>query len=272
MKTIIAPTDFSAMSYNACLYAAEMARDINAKLLLLHVIELPVSVAEFPVSEEVFEEISMEDELEKLKNKLSVETDSKVDIDTRNILGSVEFELKELCKAINPFLVIMSSHTTSALDRFFMGSTTVYSATHLRYPVLVVPANVKYKPVKKIALASDLKNIYAVPVREIETLIKTFNAVTFEIYYAGRNEENINKHSVDSLLLDHRLLNLNPEFYFVEDEDIMRGVTALAEKDEADILIIIPKKHGPFHKSKTKDFIFYSSVPVLAIHEDDVIT
>jgi hypothetical protein len=63
MKTIIAPTDFSPISYNACLYAAKMALDINANLVLLHVMELPLSVAEFPVTEDIFDEISMEEEL-----------------------------------------------------------------------------------------------------------------------------------------------------------------------------------------------------------------
>jgi len=34
MKTIIAPTDFSAVSLNAVNYAADMAQDINAELIL----------------------------------------------------------------------------------------------------------------------------------------------------------------------------------------------------------------------------------------------
>jgi hypothetical protein len=34
--------------------------------------------------------------------------------------------------------------------------------------------------------------------------------------------------------------------------------------------MIIPKKHGPFHKSQAKDFVFYSDIPVMAVHENDV--
>jgi hypothetical protein len=164
----------------------------------------------------------------------------------------------------------MGTYTTSLLDRFFLGSTTVYSTKHLHYPVLVIPSNTTYKPIKKIALASDLKDIYEAPAHEIETIVKSFNA-EFEVFYAGKNEKTINKSAVNSLLLDHRLLDLNPKFYFVEDEDIMRGVTSLAKTHAIDFIIIIPKKHGPFHKSQSRDFIFYTNVPVMAIHENDLV-
>jgi nucleotide-binding universal stress UspA family protein len=270
MKTIIAPTDFSSISYNACLYAAKMAEDINAELVLLHAMELPIAVAEFPVTEDLFDEIGMEKELEALKNKLSTETNNKVKIHTKNILGSTEYEIKELCKIKEPFAVVMGTHSTSLLDRFFLGSTTVYSAKHLRYPVLIIPSNTTYNPIKKIALASDLKDIYEVPVHEIETIVKDFNA-ELEIFYVGKNQKNINRSTLGSLLLDHRLINLNPQFHFIKDEDIMKGVTSLAKKHAIDLLIIIPKKHGPFHKSQSRDFIFYADVPVMAIHENDMV-
>jgi len=269
MKTIIAPTDFSSVSYNACLYAAKMAEDLKAKLVLLHVMELPIAVAEFPVTEDVFDEISMEKELKQLQTKLLAETNNKVIIHTKNILGSAEYEIKELCKISKPFAVVMATHTTGLLDRFFLGSTTVYSARHLRYPVLVVPSNAIYKPIKKIALASDLKDIYEIPVQKIEMIVKQFDA-ELEIFYIGKSEQDINRHTVESLLLDHRLLNLCHHFYFAEDKDIMLSVTSLAKKHETDMILIIPKKHGPFHKSQTKDFVFYSSVPVMVVHENDV--
>lgn len=246
-----------------------MAEDIKAELILLHVMELPIAVAEFPVTEDVFDEIGMEKELKQLRTKLLAETNNKVNIHTKNILGSAEYEIKELCKIKKPFAVIMGTHSNSLLDRFFLGSTTVYSAKHLLYPVLAIPSNGIYKPIKKIALASDLKDIYEVPAHEIETIVKSFNA-EFEVFYAGKNEKIINRNTVGSLLLDHRLLDLNPQFHFIQDEDIMKGVVSLAKKRSIDILIIIPKKHGPFHKSQSRDFIFYADVPVMAIHENDM--
>ena len=271
MKTIIAPTDFSTVSENACLYAAKLAADIKAELVLLHAMELPIAVAEYPVSEDLFDEAGMEEELEALKNKLLAATNNKINIKIKNILGSPEYEIKELCKTAKPFAVVMATHSNSALDRFFLGSTTVYSAKQLRYPVIVVPHNAKYQTIKKIALASDLKDVYDMPAEEIETIVKLFNA-QFEVFYSAKNERVINRDSIGSVLLDHRLLTLNPQFHVVQNEDILMGITNLAKEHNVDMLMIIPKKHGPFHKSQSRDFVFYSDVPVMAIHENDLVS
>jgi nucleotide-binding universal stress UspA family protein len=48
MRTIIAPTDFSAVSLNAVNYAADLAVAINAELILLHVVQIPITVSEIP--------------------------------------------------------------------------------------------------------------------------------------------------------------------------------------------------------------------------------
>jgi nucleotide-binding universal stress UspA family protein len=269
MKTIIAPTDFSSVSYNACLYATKMAADIKAELVLLHVAELPAAAAEFPIMQEAFDEIDMQEELNELRDKLLAETNKNVNIETKHILGSVEYEIKELCNEKVPFVVVMGTHSYSLIDRVFIGSTTLYSVKHLRYPVLVIPSNVQYKPVKKIALASDMKNIYEVPAHEIEMIVKYFKA-ELQIFYAGKDRQQISRNSLAGLLLDHRLENLHPQLFYIEDEDVLKGVSSLAEKNQTDIVMIIPKKHGLFHRSQSKDFIFYSDIPVMAIHENDV--
>ena len=269
MKTIIAPTDFSSVSYNACLYAAKMAEDIKATLVLLHVRELPVAATEFPIMQEAFDEIDMQEELNELRDKLLAATNNKISIQTKHIPGSVEYEIKELCNETAPFAVVMGTHSYNLVDRFFVGSTTLYSIKHLRYPVLVIPSNVQYKPVKKIALATDMKNVYETPAHEIEMIVKYFKA-ELQIFYAGKDKQQINRNSLAGLLLDHRLENLRPELFYIEDEDVLKGVSLLAEKHQADLVMIIPKKHGLFHRSQSKDFIFYSDIPVMAIHEDDV--
>ena len=123
--------------------------------------------------------------------------------------------------------------------------------------------------IKKIALASDLQNIYKIPVQEIETIVNLFKA-EFEIVFVAKNKNDINRNSVQSLILDRRLANLNPKFHFIENKDVLQGVTSIAKQHNIDLLIIIPKNHGPFHKSQSKDFIFYSPIPLMAIHEHDV--
>jgi len=45
MRTIVAPTDFSSVSINALNYAADLAAAIEADLILLHVVQIPITVS-----------------------------------------------------------------------------------------------------------------------------------------------------------------------------------------------------------------------------------
>jgi len=103
MKKIIAPTDFSPLAENACLYAAGLAADIKAELQLFHTVELPLSIADYPVSAELFDEAGVAKELEALKSKLRAATNDKVTIKTKNVLGFADHEISELCNRIKPF-------------------------------------------------------------------------------------------------------------------------------------------------------------------------
>jgi len=266
VRTIIAPTDFSDVSNNAAHYAAKMAEDVNAQLILLHVMELPLTVTEFPVTEAVFDEISMEDELKTLKSELLKETKGKIKIHVTNILGSVEYELKEICNIEKPFAVVMGTHTHGTLERFFLGSTTVYSTRHLECPVLIVPEGAAYKPIRKVGLASDMKYIYSVPLNQIESVLNAFGA-SLDVFHVNRKPKNIQKDSVESILLKQRLLALNPRFSTINDEDVEHGVEALAKKSDTDLIVVIPRSHRFLHKAQSSEFIFRSSLPVMAIHE-----
>ena len=45
MRTIVAPTVFSSVSIYALNYAADLAAAIEADLILLHVVQIPITVS-----------------------------------------------------------------------------------------------------------------------------------------------------------------------------------------------------------------------------------
>ena len=57
MKVILAATDFSDASANAVAYAAQFAKKVSAKLILLHVYHIPVITSEAPIVIPPLEEI-----------------------------------------------------------------------------------------------------------------------------------------------------------------------------------------------------------------------
>jgi len=74
MKTIIVPTDFSPISTNAMNFAADMAVNINASLMLLHVYQVPVSMTDVPVVMVSSEELrkSSEAKLQEIKKRCRI--------------------------------------------------------------------------------------------------------------------------------------------------------------------------------------------------------
>ncbi|HLK29639.1 MAG TPA: universal stress protein, partial [Puia sp.] len=107
MKPILVPTNFSASSVNAAKYATDMALAIHADLHLLHVMQIPASNAEIPLTEEIYNEMKEGDEeaLKKMKADLEKQTKGKINIVTIFQVGSVEHQLEAYCNRQKPFVV-----------------------------------------------------------------------------------------------------------------------------------------------------------------------
>jgi nucleotide-binding universal stress UspA family protein len=272
MKTIIAPTDFSAVSLNAVNYAADLAVSVNAELVLLTVIQIPLTVAEAPLPEFEYDILieEGEKELASLVEKLSVRTNNKIKIDSKLSVGSVMHELQETCFIKEPFAVVMATKEASAVERFFLGSNTLFAANTLKYPVLIVPPNAAFAGLKKIALASDLKEIQLRPVEALKQWLKIFGSKLDVVNVLGGNEPETTTVTA-SISLENLLPEYNPQFYFITKEKVEKGVYQFMEENKPDLLVVIPKEHGIlsgiFHKSNSKPFILRPHIPVLAISE-----
>lgn len=266
MKTIIAPTDFSNVSVNALNYAADLALTLNANLLLLHANELPFAIPEAPLTGLIYNEIDTEEELLKLKTELLARTNYKIKVDAKQVTGTIENELIKMCDYREPFAVVMGTHGKGVVESVFIESTTVYLAKHFKYPVMVIPEDVSFRPIKKVALASDMKNIYDLPFDQIKLLVETFNA-SLDVVHVDKTGKGGARHFIRISLLSHYLRDLKPHFHFVKSDDTEKGVSRFAEENNIDVVLVQPKKHGLFHRSDSRRFIFYSPVPVVAIHE-----
>jgi nucleotide-binding universal stress UspA family protein len=275
MKTIIIPTDFSVNATNAVNYAADMAKDIGASLLLLHVYQVPVSVTEVPVvliSEEELRR-SAESGLNKLKNDVEHITSGAIKIYTESRLGDTVDELEELSNQIKPFAIIMGTKGGSGLEHALFGSTTLKAIRHISWPVIAVPPGTEYgKGIKKIGFACDFKEVVkATPTPLIKEVIKQFNAELHVLNVDYHNRHFKPETPEQSLLLHTMFEDLNPVYDFIEHEDIEDGINQFAEKNNLDLIITIPKKHklldGLFRKSSTKQLLAGAHIPVMCVHE-----
>jgi len=275
MKTIIVPTDFSPIAKNAMNFAADMAININASLMLLHVYQVPVSMTDVPVVMVSAEELrkSSEAKLQEIKEAVMHITSGKIKIYTEARLGDVADELEDVCQHIQPFAVIMGTRGTSGVERVLFGSTTLTAIRHLKWPVIVVPPGKEYGTgINKIGFACDFdKVIESTPIQFIKNMLKEFGAElhVLNVDHEGRHFKP--ETPEESVMLHTLLEDLNPNYHFIENVDIEDGINAFVEENHIDLLITIPKKHtfldNLFKKSSTKQLVTQSHVPVMCVHE-----
>ena len=272
MRTIIAPVNFTPNSKNAARYAADMALAVQADLYLLYVLQLPVSVAEFPLNDYVFNEMreSGVEALKQLSEELVKRTEGKVAIFVHMETGPVECRIEEFCQEKHPFVVVMGASGHS-LETALAGSSVVAAIRHLPYPLIVVPESVGFNQIRKVVLACDLDDISGgVPVKpaflkEMRDLFQT----RFEIVNVNTGRQVRTTTAVmDGEAWKSCLQESFPEIHVVDTGDVETGVDQYLSEQGADMLFVFPKKHNffEFHKSHAKRLALNGTVPVMSIH------
>lgn len=275
MKTIIIPTDYSPVATNALHFGIEMAKAINASVMLLHVYQVPVSFTDTPIVLVSVEDLrkNAEEKMRILREEVEHITSGKIKVYTETRLGNIVDELMDITDKIKPFAVVMGSKGASGLEKALFGSTTLSAIRHLRAPVICVPPGRTWGTgIHKVGFACDFKNVVnTTPGAEITDFVNTFKAELHVLNVDYHNKHFSPDTPEQSALLHTLLENANPVYHFIEHPDIEDGINEFAEKNNLDLIIAIPKKHklleGLFHASSTKQLVFHSHVPVLCVHE-----
>ena len=273
MKPIVVPVNFTGSSSNAARYAADMALAVQGELHLIHVVQFPVTPAEIPTSDIMFEELQRNGEtlLEALKKELTDRTNGYVPVSTHMDTGGVEYHLQKYCDRIKPFVVVMGA-SGNFLERMFAGSNTVRAVHHLPYPVLVIPDKAAFHAIRKIVLACDLDDIASgipVSVSFLSELRDLFSAHFEVVNVITRSEQSEGQAVFEFDSWKDRLQEIYPEIHFVHTNKVDEGINDYLAGHPADLLLVFPKSHSllEFHRSQAKKVVLHCPIPVMSLHE-----
>lgn len=274
MNTIVAPTDFSASSINAVNYAADLALMTGHSLSVFHVCVVPVAIGEaLPVYSPAELYTDAEKEMEKLKGDLLGRTGGRLKIITEIRQGGITPEIYSYCHSVNPWLVVMGGEKAGGFERFLLGGRTTDAIKNMQWPLIIVPADVRFQAIHRIGLACDLKNVEeTIPIKQIEELVHTFKAELYVLHVSTVPGERFDDAVIEQTeSLRDVLQHLNPQYRFINDTNIENGIDDFAQRHHVDLLIMVPKKHGLLHKlfysSQSKKMALASHVPLVSIHE-----
>lgn len=275
MKKILAPTDFSQSSLNAVNYAADLARALGAELILFHVCPMPMAFSEVPAPATAIDRLMADarQQLKELKQIISLRERDELVISTVVSQGDLVLELEDACKRHHPYAVVMGEETMKPIERWLAGGKTVAAVRKLDWPLLVVPANISFKSIRRIGLACDLRRVVeTIPAPEIKELVKQFKAELHILHVSVEPGEAVSEESMEETeWLKDILADLNPKFHFIYNEEVEEGIQAWADTHQLDLLIIVPKQHhfpaSLFHRRHSPKLVMHAHIPIMSFHE-----
>jgi len=270
MKTVIAAVDFTRGSLNAARYAVDLASAINAEVLLVNVVQLPISVSEIPVSAQSWDQMidESEDELKKLGEELAQRVNRKVKIDTKVPVGPVSYMLQQEAQERNAFAVITGTDSASSLQHLFLENHALSAVHRFSVPVVVVPGGVSFKQIRRIVLAADLERVEKAS--SLQILGEWVNILKAKLDIVDVVRKNQGVGGTEAKVAIPKELNaFNPQLHLLHEDTVKEGIDHYIEQTQPDLLVVLPGNYGfiggLFHTSTSKQLIRHPLVPVLSI-------
>lgn len=265
MKTILVPTDFSKAAINAAEYAAHFAKDVKAKLILLHVYPVPTPVTEIVINKEELQK-EHESHLKKVAKHLKKIADVEVNYMAKMGLAVHIIQQEER----NATLILMGMRGADKFSKALMGSTTTFTLRKTQIPVLVIPEKAKYKKPEKIAFACDHDPLTGVNTLDaLKALMQAFASKVYVVNIKRKKESVTVNEAMAGFRLESKQNDVVHLYYFPEKADLVEGIIEFANEKKVDMITIIPRRYSLlerlFRKSVSKKMAFHSHIPMLAL-------
>ncbi|HEV2912785.1 MAG TPA: universal stress protein [Pyrinomonadaceae bacterium] len=143
IRSILLPTDFSECANYALSYAASFARQANASIVCVHVIEPVVPTVGYTGMAEPLPMADLSDQLEDSAERelpKIAECDECAGLNIEEVIahGDAASEIVRVARERGVDLIVISSHGRTGLGRMLFGSTAESVVRHAPCPVLVV--------------------------------------------------------------------------------------------------------------------------------------
>jgi len=270
--TILVPTDFSKLSKVAVLYAARIAKKLKANVIVLAVITMNTSAATSIKWKKLEDEMikMAKQDADQLMEEVRSQIKGKLEITYQYINGyPVEERIETYAVENRVDLIVMGTKGASGLKKVIMGSNTASVISNSSIPVIAVPGETEFNPIKKIVYASDMTNIS----KEIKTLVRfagIFKAsirVLHVIPSSSTNKIDIKK-TVADLVKQSKYSKISMKVF--RNDHIADAVDLFVADQKADMLAMFTHKllfyEKLFGKSVTRQLSFHARLPLLTFN------
>jgi nucleotide-binding universal stress UspA family protein len=280
---IVLATDCSEAVMNAERYAVQFASSIGARLTVMHVFESPLA-SSIPIFDP--DKIDYDPgrlELRKVRermNQLILAMGALAEgLDYECVVreGNVVEEILQEAKESEADLLITGTHDTGKFRELFLGSLTWEIMKKTELPVLAIPEDALYEPIRQLVFTTEYREEEIPVIRSMVELARYFDAALAILHVTN---DSLSK-PVEAILFEkfkNELADLvsydKMKISLIHDEDLVTGLNDFCLNRQADWLAICSGKSNLSDKlfnpgpSLTRRMSFHTRLPLLVFPDN----
>lgn len=284
IKNILVPVDLSSTSLHTVLYALELAKQHNSKIEVFYNTQVPLIYGEAAYYGDGFgddngammmrayqlEDATATEQLGDFKDLVEKHRKerhlSQVPISYNFEFGSVMADINNEVQTNNIDLIISGIHDDHHPSKL-MQNISEKLLRNAKVPVIVVPAQDDYKPIKNVAYTTNFHKHTVDQIEQFLNFIKPFGAKTHCIHFGNMlNEEQ----QMDVNLKPYFKDNDAVDFHIVTSTSLNNGLREFIEKHNIDALAMHSHKstiwNQLFGENRLESILQHTNVPIITAH------
>ena len=279
MKTILIPIDFGTLSYHTTHFGLELAHRMNARLLLLHVVQPspPVPTFNVPVVELSAWSDTLQAQMDEALRTFNEQTVayqrekgfSSVPVVTRLVVGQPADCILEVAETERASFIVMGTvGAANAWDKL-LGSVTTAVAQRSTRPVWILPAAVPLNSLRRVVYFADMEGKEISCINQVMNLGERLRARVEVVHVSALADEEL---VVADTLIESFENAYAPEritFRHLTFDSVPEGIEAYVRSHRPDAIVLAHRDRGfvekIFHKSLIRELALTTKRPMLII-------
>lgn len=263
---ILVPTDFTPVADCALDHALEIAKLFNHKICLLHIVNKKLISLQKKKYEKRLQKIA-----ETNSNRSGIEITFRIEE------GSILDEINSIASLLKAEFIVMGIHGKKGVQHI-IGSYAYKVIVNSVIPVMVVKNKHHHDGYNNIVIPIDFSYESSQKIIKAIKFAKYFGSTIHVIGVIGSSssvskiKKEVLLKKVHDLIEDHGV-NAVTEVLVKPGSDVQDEVLAYSEKNDADLIMIVAEKSGPFTellgRNAAEQIIDKADIPVLTIIPND---
>lgn len=280
MKTILVPTDFSKLSSHAADFAVKLAEPLKAKVLLLHLEEVPLGDLSLKLSGGAGGATISDDSLynaqmfrankQKLNALLDKYGGGNVEVKGIQYGGGFLKGIQHYIEENGADLVVLGTTGEESIQEFFSGNHTEQLIEHLNIPVLSLQDE-QLHPIEEIVMGLDLDDVkYTQKAFEMVKIIT--EALNARLHIINVTQNGDDEELMQRLNKIAKIAGLTDFMVdVIEDKHPQQALLEFAEGTDAGLIITISEARSGlyrfFQHSFSTKLTKRSEIPVMTVNK-----